>query len=59
MAEQTSDDVFTLLPELDRTTESPIWFQLMRSIEYGISAGIWSPGDRLPSEHQLLSLIHI
>ncbi len=48
-----NDDVLTQLPELDRAGETPIWFQLMRILEYGISDGTWSRGHRLPSEHQL------
>lgn len=41
------------LPNLDRDSESPIWFQIMRVLEQGISTGMWAKGDRLPSEHDL------
>jgi GntR family transcriptional regulator len=41
------------LPELDRDAESPLWFQIMRAIEFGISTGLWAPGEKLPSEHEL------
>jgi GntR family transcriptional regulator len=41
------------LPQLDRESTAPIWFQIMRAIEARISEGVWAPGDRLPSEHEL------
>lgn len=46
-------DVLEQLPELDRASESPMWFQVLRSIEYGISSGTWGQGAKLPSEHSL------
>ncbi|WP_430592217.1 GntR family transcriptional regulator [Humidisolicoccus flavus] len=47
------DQILDRLPGLDRASESPIWFQLMRALEQGVAQGVWSPGDRLPSESQL------
>ncbi|QEW02140.1 GntR family transcriptional regulator [Microbacterium lushaniae] len=41
------------LPQLDRGSTAPIWFQIMRAIETEIADGAWSPGDRLPSESEL------
>lgn len=41
------------LPELDRSSDSPIWFQIMRMLETEISNGVWRQGDRLPSESEL------
>jgi Transcriptional regulators len=41
------------LPPLDRESTAPIWFQIMRAIESRIGDGMWSPGDRLPSESEL------
>lgn len=41
------------LPALDRDSNAPIWFQIMRSIENGIAEGVWVPGDRIPSENEL------
>ncbi|MFV0252251.1 MAG: GntR family transcriptional regulator [Beutenbergiaceae bacterium] len=41
------------LPQLDRTSTSPIWFQIMRAIEANIADGTWAAGDRLPSESEL------
>lgn len=41
------------LPELDRDSDSPIWFQIMRMIESTISTGALGTGERLPSEHEL------
>lgn len=41
------------LPALDRASNAPIWFQIMRALESGIADGTWAPGDRLPSEHEL------
>lgn len=43
------------LPELDRESNSPIWFQIMRIIESTIAAGELRNGDRLPSEHEYCS----
>lgn len=42
-----------LLPQLDRASALPIWFQIMRSLESRIVDQTWRPGDRLPSESQL------
>lgn len=42
-----------LLPQLDRESTAPIWFQIMRAVESRIADGTWSPGDRLPSESEL------
>jgi DNA-binding GntR family transcriptional regulator len=47
------------LPELDRTSGSPIWLQIMRSIESGISNGVWQQGDKLPSEHELCAHLKV
>lgn len=41
------------LPQLDRDSTAPIWFQIMRAIESRIADGTWSTGDRLPSENDL------
>lgn len=41
------------LRELDRESDSPIWFQIMRMIEGTISTGGLGAGDQLPSEHEL------
>jgi GntR family transcriptional regulator len=41
------------LPQLDRDSTAPIWFQIMRSVEAQIADGTWGPGDRLPSESEL------
>ncbi|MGD9607437.1 MAG: GntR family transcriptional regulator [Leucobacter sp.] len=41
------------LPLLDRSSDAPIWFQIMRAIEARIADGTWSAGDRLPSENEL------
>jgi GntR family transcriptional regulator len=41
------------LPQLDRDSAAPIWFQIMRAIEANIADGSWTPGDRLPSENEL------
>jgi GntR family transcriptional regulator len=41
------------LPDLDRESGSPIWFQIMRMIESTIADGTLLPGERLPSEHEL------
>lgn len=49
----TNADALETLPALDRSSESPMWFQVLRSIESGISTGVWSHGSKLPSEHEL------
>lgn len=41
------------LPQLDRDSTAPIWFQIMRAVESQIADGTWTPGDRLPSENEL------
>src|SRR5690349_5077813 len=41
------------LPQLDRESSAPIWFQIMRALEANIADGTWAPGDRLPSENEL------
>ncbi|WP_424937134.1 MULTISPECIES: GntR family transcriptional regulator [Bacteria] len=43
----------TSLPAIDRESDIPIWFQIMRGVEEAIASGRFRPGDRLPSEHQL------
>lgn len=55
----TDDDVLARLPELDRDSEIPVWFQLMRVIENRISTGLWKHGDKLPSEHDLRARFNI
>ena len=40
------------LPSIDRSSNTPVWFQIMRAIEGGIHSGTWSPGTRLPSENE-------
>ncbi|MDR1431522.1 MAG: GntR family transcriptional regulator [Propionibacteriaceae bacterium] len=46
------EEALLALPEIQRNSDHPIWFQLMRVIEHGIQVGIWPQGGRLPSEHQ-------
>ncbi|MBW1640587.1 GntR family transcriptional regulator [Microbacterium resistens] len=41
------------LPAIDRASDAPIWFQIMRGLEQAIADGALRPGDRLPSEHRL------
>lgn len=41
------------LPPIDRDGTAPVWFQIMRAIEWRISDGTFAPGDRLPSEREL------
>jgi GntR family transcriptional regulator len=54
-----STEVLDHLPALDRDADSPIWFQLMRILEYGISSGVWAADDQLPSEHELCTYFAI
>lgn len=42
-----------LTTELDRASDAPIWFQMMRAIEQSIAEGAWHEGDKLPSENAL------
>jgi len=41
------------MTELDRASDAPIWFQMMRAIERSIAEGAWREGDKLPSENAL------
>lgn len=53
MPNAADDGGLAPLADLERDSGSPIWFQIMRSLEYGISTGNWQQGDQLPSESQL------
>lgn len=48
-----SNDATTQLPRINPEAGSPIWLQVLRSIEYGISTRLFTQGDQLPSEHEL------
>lgn len=48
-----SNDAVSKLPPIDPRAGSPIWLQVLRSIEYGISTRLYTQGDQLPSEHEL------
>lgn len=48
-----SNDTVSRLPQINPDARSPIWLQVLRSIEYGMSTKLFSQGDQLPSEHEL------
>jgi GntR family transcriptional regulator len=53
------NDTVTQLPPIDPRTGSPIWLQVLRSIEYGISTRLYTQGDQLPSEHELCAYFDV
>jgi len=48
-----TNDTVSKLPPIDPGSGSPIWLQVLRSVEYGISTKLYAQGDQLPSEHEL------
>lgn len=44
---------------MNKKSPVPLYFQLAEKIEEDISLGKYSPGDRIPSENELVRLFHI
>lgn len=47
------------LPLLDRNAAVPLYHQLKTAILCDIEAGRWKPGDRLPTEDELIARFHV
>ncbi len=44
---------------IDRSSPVPYYAQVMQSLTQAIEAGLWAPGDQIPSEHELCELFGV
>src|SRR6185503_14917161 len=50
---------FTQMPNLDRARVVPLYHQLKTALLRELEGGRWRPGDKLPTEDELIARFHV